>query len=85
MGLPHPAIRTQWHNETYHKLMQEGKQTIDQAKRAEIYKKAEQLMYDECPVIPIAHSTVMWPASKKVMNFKLHPTGGVHLRSVWLQ
>ena len=42
-------------------------------------------MYDECPVIPIAHSTVMWPAVKKVENFKLHPTGSVMLRSVWLQ
>jgi ABC-type transport system substrate-binding protein len=65
--------------------MLEGKQTIDQAKRAEIYRKAQQLMYEECPVIPVAHSTVMWPALKKVQNFKLHPTGGVHLKNVWLQ
>ena len=42
-------------------------------------------MYDECPVIPIAHSIVMWPASKKVMNFKLHPTASVRMKSVWLQ
>ena len=84
-GLANPAVRTQWHNETYHKYMLDGKQTIDQAKRAEIYQKALQLMYDECPVIPIAHSTVMWPAVKKVQNFKLHPTGSVMLRSVWLQ
>jgi len=84
-GMASPAIRTQWHNGTYHKYMTDGKQTVDQSKRAEIYKKALQLMYDECPVIPIAHSTVMWPASKKVVNFKLHPTGSVMLRSVWLQ
>ena len=83
-GLASEAIRTQWHNETYHKLMLEGKQSIDQAKRAEIYSKAQQLMYDEVPVVPIAHSTVMWPAQKKVMNFKLHPTASVRMRSVWL-
>jgi peptide/nickel transport system substrate-binding protein len=65
--------------------MEDGRTTIDQAKRAEIYKKAQQLMYDECPVIPIAHSTVVWPASKKMVNFKLHPTGSVMLRSVWLE
>jgi peptide/nickel transport system substrate-binding protein len=80
-----PAIRIQWHNETYHNLMLQGKQTVDQAKRAEIYKKAQQLMYEECPVIPIAHSAVMWPGLKKVQNFKLHPTGSVYLRSVWFQ
>jgi len=84
-GLADPSVRTQWHNEAYHKMMEDGRTTIDQAKRAEIYKKAEQLMFDECPVIPIAHSIVMWPASKKVKNFKLHPTGSVMLRSVWLE
>jgi peptide/nickel transport system substrate-binding protein len=83
-GMASEAVRTQWHNEAYHKLMLDGKQTIDQAKRAEIYRKAQQLMFDECPVIPIAHSTVMWPAVKAVKNFKLHPTGSVRLKSVWL-
>ena len=84
-GIASPAIRTQWQNEAYHKLMEEGKQTIDQAKRTDIYKKAQQIMYDECPVIPIAHSIVMNPSSKKVMNFKLHPTASIRMRSVWLQ
>jgi peptide/nickel transport system substrate-binding protein len=84
-GLASSAIRTQWLNETYHKLMEEGRSTIDQNKRAEIYKKAQQLMYDEIPVIPIAHSIVMTPGSKKVMNFKLHPTASIRMRSVWLQ
>jgi ABC-type transport system substrate-binding protein len=42
-------------------------------------------MFDEVPVIPIAHSTVMWPAVKAVKNFKLHPTGSVRLKSVWLE
>jgi peptide/nickel transport system substrate-binding protein len=84
-GRASEAVRTQWQNEAYHKLMLDGKQTIDQAKRAEIYKKSQQLMFDEVPVIPIAHSTVMWPAVKAVKNFKLHPTGSVRLKSVYLE
>jgi len=28
---------------------------------------------------------VMWPELKSVHNFKLHPTGSVFLRSVWLE
>jgi len=83
-GLASSSIRTQWKNEEYHKLMLQGKQTIDQAKRTEIYKKALQLIYDECPVISIAHSTVIWPAQKSVMNFKLHPTSSVRMKNVWL-
>lgn len=84
-GLASSSVRTQWFNETYHTLMEEGRSTIDQNKRAEIYRKAQQLMYDEVPVIPIAHSIVMTPASKKVMNFKLHPTASIRMKSVWLQ
>jgi ABC-type transport system substrate-binding protein len=84
-GLASSAIRTQWKNEKYHELMTQGKTTIDQDKRAEIYREAQQLIYDECPVISIAHSTVIWPALKNVMNFKLHPTSSVRMKNVWLE
>lgn len=84
-GLASSSIRTQWKNETYHNYMLQGKQTIDQDKRAEIYKKALQLIYDECPVISVAHSTVIWPALKSVKNFKLHPTSSVRMKNVSLQ
>jgi peptide/nickel transport system substrate-binding protein len=83
-GLASSSVRTQWHNEKYHSLMLQGRQTVDQAKRTKIYEEALQLLYDECPVIPIAHSTVIWPELKNVMNFKLHPTGSVRLKNVWL-
>jgi len=84
-GLASSSIRTQWKNEEYHNLMLQGKQTVDQAKRAEIYKKALKVIYDDVGQIPIAHSVVIWPALNKVMNFKLHPTGSVRLKNVWMQ
>jgi peptide/nickel transport system substrate-binding protein len=84
-GLADPNIRTQWKNEEYHRLILLGKQTIDQAKRAEIYKKTLKLIHDEVPIISVAHSKVIWPAQKNVMNFKLHPTGSVRLKNVWLK
>ncbi len=84
-GLASSSIRTQWHNQKYHDLMLQGKQTVDQAKRTKIYEEAQQLLFDECPVIPVAHSTVIWPANKKVHNFKLHPTGSVRMKNVDLK
>jgi len=65
--------------------MLKGKQTIDQDKRAEIYREAQQIMFDEVAAIPVAHSTVIWPMNKKVMNFKLHPTGSVRMKNVWMK
>jgi peptide/nickel transport system substrate-binding protein len=84
-GLASSSIRTQWHNEKYHELMLKGRQTIDQNERANIYKEALQLIYDEVPVISVAHSTVIWPALKNVKNFKLHPTSSVRMKNVWLE
>ena len=84
-GMASSSIRTQWKNEQYHNYMLQGKQTVDQAKRAEIYKKALKLIYDECAVISLAHSTVIWPALKSVQNFKLHPTASVRMKNVWLK
>ena len=84
-GLASSSIRTQWKNEAYHKLMLAGKQTIDQDKRAEIYKDAQQLIFDDVAVISVAHSTVVWPLLKKVQNFKLHPTASVYMKNVWME
>ena len=81
-GMASEAIRTQWANEAYHNLMIQGRETIDQAQRAEIYKEAQQIFFDECPAIAVAHSTVIWPAQKSVKNFKLHPTSSVRLKNV---
>ena len=84
-GLASSSVRTQWHNQEYHQLILDGKMTVDQAKRTEIYKKALKVFYDEVPAIAIAHSTVIWPARNPVMDFKLHPTGSVRMKNVWLK
>ena len=65
--------------------MVQGRETIEQAKRDAIYQKALQIFFDECPAIAVAHSTVIWPSLKSVKNFKLHPTGSVRLKNVWLK
>ncbi len=84
-GMASDSVRTQWKNERYHELMLKGKQTLDQDKRAEIYKEAQKLIHDELAVICVAHSTVIWPATQNVMNFKLHPTASVRMKNVWLK
>ena len=84
-GMADPNIRTQWKNETYHNYMLQGKVTSSKAARTKIYEDALQLIYDETSVIPVAHSLVVWPMRKRVMNFKLHPTGSVRLHNVYVQ
>ncbi len=84
-GMASPSIRTQWHNQQYHDLMIKGKTTIDQTERSNIYKESLQVIFDEVGTIPIAHSTVIWPATVNIMNFKLHPTASVRMKNVWMK
>ena len=82
-GLASPAVRTQWHNEEYHKLMLDGVNSTSKEERVGFYKKAQAIMHDEVAAIPIAHALQNTPMKKGVMNFKNHPFGNIYLKKVW--
>lgn len=64
-----------WCNEDFTKLIDEAAKTSDVAKRTELYKQAQVIFHDEAPWVPIAHSVVYMPMSKKVKGYKIHPLG----------
>jgi dipeptide transport system substrate-binding protein len=64
-----------WCNSEYDALLKQGKETSDRAKRIELYAKAEQLVHDEAAVVPIVHSVVYMPMSKKVHGYVMDPLG----------
>ncbi len=83
-GYADPNIRTQWKNIEYHEIITRAKQTFDKEERIRLYKRAQEIIHEEVPLINVAHSLVIWPMRKNVMNYKLHPTGSVFLHKVWL-
>jgi dipeptide transport system substrate-binding protein len=64
-----------WCNKEFSDLIDQAKQTADQAKRTELYMKAQEIFHEEAPWFPIAHSVVYMPMSKKVSGYKVHPFG----------
>jgi len=64
-----------WCNEDFTKLIDEAKLTADVGKRTELYTKAQEIFHEEAPWLPIAHSVVYMPMSKKVSGYKVHPLG----------
>lgn len=64
-----------WCNEDFTKLIDEAKATSDVAKRTELYKQAQAIFHDQAPWVPVAHSLVSMPMSKKVSGYKVHPLG----------
>jgi len=66
---------SKWCNKDFSDLIDQAKKTSDMAKRTELYMKAQVIFHDDAPWIPIAHSVVYMPMSKKVVGFKVHPLG----------
>lgn len=64
-----------WCNEDFTKLIDEAAATADVAKRTELYKQAQVIFHNDAPWVPIAHSVVYMPMSKKVKGYKIHPLG----------
>jgi dipeptide transport system substrate-binding protein len=84
-GTPPGQNNEKWCNSDYDALLKQGKETSDQAKRAEIYAKAEQIVHDEAAVVPIVHSVVYMPMSKKVENYVMDPLGFHNFEGVALK
>ena len=55
-------------------LLEEARASTDQAERAELYKKMQEIVYDDAPWAFIANWKQNAVASGKVQNFKLQPS-----------
>jgi ABC-type transport system substrate-binding protein len=61
------------HNPEYDKLMEQGRETTDQAKRVQIYEKANQILHDDAAWIFINHTNQVRAARANVRGFQLNP------------
>ncbi|HWA51159.1 MAG TPA: ABC transporter substrate-binding protein [Dongiaceae bacterium] len=64
-----------WCDEGFTKLIDEAKASSDVAQRTKLYEQAQVIFHDQAPWVPIAHSLVSMPMSKKVSGYKVHPLG----------
>jgi len=55
-----------WRDPEFHKLMLAGQQTVDERKRATIYRNANAMIHDRAPAIPLVHSVVSFAAKSSV-------------------
>src|SRR5690606_33156478 len=68
---------TKWNNAEFDRLIKEARGTIDEARRAELYAQAQQLMYDEVPTVIPVFFDLLGAKRDYVENFDLHPRGAV--------
>ena len=76
---------SRWRHERFHELLLAGQKESDTAKRLEIYQEAQQIVLDEMPVVPLAHTNLRAAHAKRLKGYSLHPTGLIRLRGAYFE
>jgi peptide/nickel transport system substrate-binding protein len=71
-------------DETVHDLLGRARVAIGLHARAKLYHQAQQKIFDDCPMVPLAHTTQVSALRSNVRSFRLHPTGVLDFRHTWL-
>jgi dipeptide transport system substrate-binding protein len=67
--------RTRWCFKPYDDLLDQARRIAGQGERKALYVKAQELVREEVPLLPIAHSLVFMPIRKEVRGYVLDPFG----------
>lgn len=71
-------------NPEFHQLVTAAQRELDEAKRAELYRRAQELCFADVPTIPLVHTDQKLALRKEVQGYKLHPSSLARLRSAYL-
>lgn len=72
-------------NDELHDILIEAQSTPDEEKRNELYKKAQEIVHEDAPWIPLVHSKPALGGAERVKGFNPHPTGSDTLTKVYLE
>ncbi|MGG4488218.1 peptide ABC transporter substrate-binding protein [Metabacillus idriensis] len=76
----HSMNRTGWTNAEYDQLIKDSKNESDEAKRFELLYKAEKILFEEAPIIPIHFYNQVYLQNEDVSGIVRHPVGYLELK-----
>lgn len=65
-----------------HEVLIEAQSETDLAAREELYKKAQEIIFEDAPWVPLVHAEPALAGKKGIENFLPHPTGSDNLADV---
>lgn len=71
-----------YRSEPFHQLILAAQAESDQAKRVELYRQAQRIVHDDCPMVPLVSLELAIATRANVENYRVHPTGIAFLREV---
>jgi peptide/nickel transport system substrate-binding protein len=70
-----------WMNDDYHNLMIAARRELDPEKRAALYRKSQEIVYEECPMVPLAHAEQLMACRANVSNILFEVNGDILFRN----
>jgi peptide/nickel transport system substrate-binding protein len=72
----------QYSNDELHDILIQAQTEVNEDARNELYKKAQEIVHEDAPWVPLVHSIPLLAAGKDVINYLPHPTGSETLINV---
>lgn len=72
--------RTGWSNAEYDQLIKDAKNEADEEKRYEMMYKAEKILFDEMPIVPLYFYNQLYLQNEAVTGIVRHPVGYLELK-----
>jgi len=69
-------------NDQLHDLLVKAQQRIDRRVRERYYRRAQEIVADQAPWVPLAHTDVVVAARREVKNLVVHPSTAIFYRRV---
>ena len=66
-----------WMNDDYHNLMIAARRELDPEKRAALYRKAQEIVFEECPMVPLAHAESLMACRANIDGIHFEPNGDI--------
>lgn len=71
-----------WCYQPLEDILQKARVSSNKDERTKLYQEAQAIISDQAPWVPLAHSTVVLPMSKKVKNYVMEPLGSHRFEKV---
>ena len=76
---------TYYSNDKVHELLVAAQSETNEEVRIDLYKQAQEIIFEDAPWVPLAHSTPLLAAKTGVKGFLAHPTGSDLLSNVTME
>ena len=74
-----------YRSEELHKVLIDARVEIDRGMRTILYRRAQEIIHQDAPWVPLVHAAQTAAFSRSVSGFKLHPTGSKYFHKVQLE